>query len=88
MKIVEFLKAVRNIPYWDRCPAISDEELDRLIEQVEPADCVVTGTWIGRFNRVEIGSHQKVFDCSVCQKTEFYKHPYCPRCGAKMDMRG
>lgn len=35
MKIVEFLKAVQSIPYWDRTPAISDDDLKNLINQYE-----------------------------------------------------
>ena len=35
MKIIEFLKAARNIPSWDRTPSISDEDLEDLINQMD-----------------------------------------------------
>lgn len=35
MKIIEFLKAVKHIPSWDRTPAINDEDLEDLINQVD-----------------------------------------------------
>lgn len=35
MKIIEFLKAIRKVPSWDRTPAISDEDLEDLINQVD-----------------------------------------------------
>ena len=31
MNIIEYLKEVRDIPEWDRVPAISDKELNNLI---------------------------------------------------------
>ena len=35
MKVIDFLKAVRKIPAWDRVPAISDENLEDLINQMD-----------------------------------------------------
>ena len=32
--VLEHLLDVKRIPYWDRCPAISDKELDKLIKIV------------------------------------------------------
>lgn len=31
MKTIEYLKMVKAIPEWDRSPAISDTELDKLL---------------------------------------------------------
>lgn len=36
MTVFEFLMNVKQIPYWDRTPAISDDELDKLIDSVKP----------------------------------------------------
>lgn len=33
MTVLEFLKSIRKIPSWDRTPAISDENLEDLINQ-------------------------------------------------------
>lgn len=88
MKIIEYLKTARNIRLWDRTPAISDKELDELIAQAEPAEATVHGAWIDSFDCEETGRPQKVFECSVCKKTEFTKPLYCPHCWAKMDMKG
>lgn len=33
--IYRFLMEVKDIPYWDRVPAVSDEELDKMITYVE-----------------------------------------------------
>ncbi len=35
MKIVEFLLKVREVPSWNRTPAISDEDLEDLISQID-----------------------------------------------------
>lgn len=35
MKIIDFLKEVKRIPQWDREPAITDEDLEDLINQVD-----------------------------------------------------
>lgn len=35
MTVLEFLKSIRKIPSWDRTPAISDENLQDLINQVD-----------------------------------------------------
>ncbi len=35
MTVLEFLKSIRKIPSWDRTPAISDENLEDLINQVD-----------------------------------------------------
>lgn len=37
MTIFEFLMDVRRIPYWDRIPAVSDEDLEDLINQADMA---------------------------------------------------
>ena len=36
MTVLEFLMDVKRSPYWDRTPAISDEELDKLIDLAKP----------------------------------------------------
>lgn len=38
MKVIDFLKAVRKIPSGDRVPAISDEDLESLINQMDMAN--------------------------------------------------
>ncbi len=35
MKIVEYLMKVRKVPSWSRMPAISDEDLEDLINQID-----------------------------------------------------
>lgn len=35
MTIIDFLKEVKRIPLWDRTPAISDENLEDLINQID-----------------------------------------------------
>lgn len=35
MTVLEFLKSIRKIPLWNRTPAISDENLEDLINQVD-----------------------------------------------------
>lgn len=35
MKVIDYLKAVRKIPSWDRTPVISDVDLEDLINQVD-----------------------------------------------------
>lgn len=35
MKIIDYLRAVKKIPSWDRAPAISDEDLEALINQMD-----------------------------------------------------
>lgn len=35
MTIIDFLKEVKRIPLWDRTPAISDENLEDLINQAD-----------------------------------------------------
>ncbi len=35
MKVIEFLKAVRKIPSWDRKPYINDTDLEDLINQID-----------------------------------------------------
>ena len=35
MKIIDYLQAVKKIPSWDRTPAISDEALEGLINQID-----------------------------------------------------
>lgn len=90
MKVIEFLKTARNIHSWDRTPAISDEELDELIGQIEPAESAIHGVWIGKFDDAlakTVWYNKKVFDCSVCKGTEFLELPYCPHCWAKMDLK-
>lgn len=37
MKIIDYLRVVKKIPAWDRAPAISDEDLEALINQVDMA---------------------------------------------------
>lgn len=37
MNVIDFLRAVKKIPWWDRSPAISDEDLESLINQVDMA---------------------------------------------------
>lgn len=78
-KVIELLKAARNVRLWDRTPAISDKELDALIEQMEPAEATVHGAWINRPDMVDEHG-QKIFSCSVCKKTYFVECPYCPYC--------
>lgn len=34
IKVVEFLRLVQSVPSWDRTPAISDEDLKDLLNQV------------------------------------------------------
>ena len=62
--------------------AAAIEELQAEVERLEPK----RGEWIGRQN------HKK---CSVCGKQAIYdvalytdmKTPYCPHCGAKMEVQ-
>lgn len=35
MEIIEFLKAVKKVPPYDRTPAISNEDLENLINQID-----------------------------------------------------
>lgn len=35
MKVIDYLQAVKKIPSWDRTPAISDEALEDLINQID-----------------------------------------------------
>ena len=35
MTILEFLMDVKRIPYWDRTPAVSDDDLEDLINQAD-----------------------------------------------------
>ncbi len=35
MKVIDYLRAVKKIPSWDRTPAISDEILEDLINQID-----------------------------------------------------
>lgn len=35
MTVLKFLKSIRKIPSWDRTPAISDEDLEALINQMD-----------------------------------------------------
>ena len=34
-KTIEFLKRIKEIPVWDRCPAITTDELDAMIADLE-----------------------------------------------------
>lgn len=34
-ELLEFLNIIKDINSWDRCPAILDENLDRLIQEVK-----------------------------------------------------
>ena len=41
MGIIEYLKVVREIPMWDRMPAISDAELDAMIDILQKNNLIV-----------------------------------------------
>ena len=73
-------ESCKEIIMWKAAAAI--EELQAEVERLEPK----RGEWIGRQN------HKK---CSVCGKQAIYdvalytdmKTPYCPHCGAKMEVQ-
>lgn len=62
-------------------------EADRVIRQMPTVDAVpvVYGRWgTGRFN-LETGNYEE--QCTRCRNfSKEYGKPYCPNCGAKMDI--
>lgn len=38
LELLEYLLQVRRIPHYDRTPAVSDEDLDRFIQQLQRHD--------------------------------------------------
>lgn len=62
----------------------SDIDISNVLERIENAPTedvtpVLHGYWIDN-------KHTDTVICSKCQKCFSYETPYCPKCGAKMDM--
>lgn len=67
---------------WERDVAI-DQLNSYGVQLGEKAELqrVKHGKW--RFSRVTVG--HKIWECSVCEKTEITRTNYCPNCGTQMD---
>lgn len=57
MKTIEYLKMVKAIPEWDRSPAISDTELDKLLN-IPP--------WDNPESECYGCKKHSIFDCKAC----------------------
>ena len=57
MKTIEYLKMVKAIPEWDRSPAISDTELDKLLN-IPP--------WDNPESECYGCKEHTLFDCEIC----------------------
>ena len=71
---------------------LSGEKFEAAIFKIPPADVVPVrhGRWIEP-SRLYYGAKQ--YECSICYKDTFWKkhsitekYPFCPNCGAKLDM--
>ena len=58
---------------------------NRILDSIPTADVapVVHGRWDARIMK-DIGTYT-VYWCSECNNFSYYKHNYCPNCGARMD---
>lgn len=45
-------------------------------------DPIVHGRWL------PVDEKEDAFDCSVCDAMVKKRHNFCPKCGAKMDLKG
>ena len=52
-------------------------------EDVEP---VRHGRWIEKQEKDTFAGYLYSYECSECGRVEQRKEPYCPKCGAKMDL--
>ena len=80
------LEAVAKLDQKIRSNVLTFHQVKRLIETAPAADVakVVCGKWLERRRKNGVG---KV--CSACMTAfNFAPTPYCPECGAKMDLDG
>ena len=59
---------------------------DLIHEPTIEAEPVKHGRWDAREMK-DIGTYT-VYWCSECNNFSYFKHNYCPNCGAKMDLEG
>lgn len=57
MKIIEYLQLVKNVPEWDRVPAISNKELDGMLNMPP---------WDDPASECFGCKEHSVFDCEKC----------------------
>ena len=72
------------IGVWDLCEECPAYNAYRLIVSAEPAaeaEPVRHGRWIAKEDEVSYW-----WECSECHSDETQKSPYCPNCGARMDL--
>ena len=78
-------------------PYIADWKFDEMIEELPAADVapVMHGRWISLTDCSNAGvycsiCHKKVYkeDYAWCNRKNKVRSPYCPNCGAKMDLEG
>ena len=59
-----------------------------IIQRAPAADVapVVHGRWIKKQEKDTFAGYLYSYECSECERVEQRKEPYCPNCGAKMDL--
>lgn len=57
MRIIDYLKEVKTVPEWDRVPAISDSELDALLN---------LAPWDNPESECYGCKEHSLFDCETC----------------------
>ncbi len=69
-------------------PYIADWKFDEMIEELPAADVVPVrhGRWIKKQEKDTFAGYLYSYECSECGRVKQRKEPYCPKCGAKMDL--
>lgn len=65
MSVLDYLMQVKQVPCWDRTPAIKDDEIDELIRQESGESCKIELTFP---------------DCPTCSNMSNGKCPYADKC--------
>lgn len=68
-------------------PYIAGWRLDEMIGNL-PADVALVrhGRWIEKQEKDTFAGYLYSYECSECGRVKQRKEPYCPNCGAKMDL--
>lgn len=79
---IEKSEAIEALTGWDTDP--TDEEIEFSIRKIPAADVVERkrGEWDARVMK-DIGTYT-VYWCSECNCFSYFKHNFCPNCGADM----
>ena len=69
-------------------PYIADWKFDEMIEELPASDVVPVRhrRWIEKQEKDTFAGYLYSYECSECGRVKQRKEPYCPNCGAKMDL--